>query len=60
MFKTLCTVCRGSKNIKCTTCDGAGFIDDVDGPTDRVCVTCQGDGSIKCKTCKGKGEITHV
>jgi len=64
MVKTLCIVCRGSKNIRCPTCEGAGFTDDVvvgaDGSTDSVCAKCGGNGSIKCPEYRGKGDINHV
>lgn len=62
-----CHICggRGSKKIKCPSCDNGRYINEMAGGGIKInvqCNKCHGEGErfVKCDTCRGKGVLRKI
>ena len=58
--KSVCSRCKGSKEILCYVCNGNGkyYCNACSGDKIKICATCLGEGDFKCGICKGKGQTS--
>lgn len=56
-MQSLCTVCDGTGNIVCKSCNGAGKKSSWTVGSYEVCDACRGSGKSLCNVCSGNGKI---